>query len=129
MHQVIEVVPGKSIVIEIKVIDNKQPHELDSENKWSLRKIYDKVWMVSGIEPKHRSREQKHLIPRYAFCYIAHKVFGYSQTQVGRFIQMDRTTVFAAANQYRNMLQTDFAPMVALVKELKPHFSVSIDNI
>jgi chromosomal replication initiation ATPase DnaA len=73
---------------------------------------------VSVIKSEHRL--QRFVRARFAICYLAHDILGYSYPEIGRQICRDHTTTIYAAARARELIHTDssFAELVAELSEL-----------
>lgn len=120
------IVPGQKLVLTITIEAVPRAYE-DVSHKPTLENILLKVSDVAEKDIEYiisDSRKFEVLIPRYAFCHIAHKVYGYSAPTVSKFIRRDHSTVLNACNEFKNLREQNIPDAVMLIKKLQQHFPV-----
>lgn len=120
----LRIVPGQKLVLTI-TIESVQEATQDMAKKPSLDIILQKVSDVSEKDVESiisDSRKFEVLIPRYAFCHIAHEIFGYSAKKAGLIIKRDHSTVLKACAEFQNLRDQNIPDAVMLIKKLQPHF-------
>lgn len=125
---VVSLTTGQKFVISISIEAIAKEYE-NLGDKPKLDDILEKVSSMSQISIEDiagKSRQFKFLLPRYAFCHIGHKVYGYSQKQVGRMVNRDHTTVINACEEFKNMREQNIPDVLILMKALQTKFPVVI---
>ena len=120
------IVPGQKLVLTITIEAVPRAYE-DVSQKPTLENILLKVSDVAEKDIQSIISESKKfevLIPRYAFCHIAHKVYGYSLKATASMINRDHTTVMNACNEFKNLREQNIPDAVMLIKKLQQHFPV-----
>jgi chromosomal replication initiation ATPase DnaA len=119
------IAPGQEVVISISIVDTSEIPTNKILHKPTLDELLLKVSDVSKVPISDIisvSKRFEFLIPRYAFCHIAHKVYGYSQASVGRLINRDHSTIVNACEQLENIRQQNIPDAVMLMNNLQKHF-------
>ena len=120
------IVPDQKLVLTITIEAVPRAYE-DVSHKPTLENILLKVSDIAEKDIQSiisDSRKFEVLIPRYAYCHIAHKIYGYSASVVGRMINRDHTTVLNACNEFKNLREQNIPDAVMLIKKLQQHFAV-----
>lgn len=125
---IVNLTTGQKFVISISIEAIAKEYE-NLGDKPKLEDILEKVSSMSEISVDDigsKSRQFKFLIPRYAYCHIAHKVYGYSLKMVGDLINRDHTTVINACEEFKNMREQNIPDVLILMKALQTKFPVVI---
>ena len=72
----------------------------------SIDTLFDDVCRITGFtgnELKSKSRDRDLVYARHSWSYIAHKVFGVSSSEIGKFISRDHATVLRYYNEVKNV--------------------------
>lgn len=120
----IQVPEGQAIVIEFRLVPEK-PIPLD-ERALSLEEIENKITGATGMNIQIRSRKTEVLFARFAFFYIANKVYKYSKSEVGRYLDYDHSTVIHGIKTYIDMCGVSHPKMMHIIRKLEKVFIVNI---
>ena len=102
--------------LKLKTINQKRRREVRMEKeakvkKPSLNSILDAVserFAISQEQIKGECRVHELVVARFAFFYVANKIFGYSTPRVGNFLSgRDHTTIINGVKRARARLSRD----------------------
>jgi len=122
----LKITPGQKLVLTI-TIESVTVENYETGSKPSLESILKKVSEVSNLDVQSiilKSKKMEFLLPRYAFCHIAHKVYGYSLKSVGKTINRHYTSVINACTELQNLRNQNISDAVILIKKLQTHYPV-----
>ena len=94
-------------------------------HKPTLRSILETVSQEADVPVsslKSASRQWVHVLPRYAYCYIAYEVYGYTLVQVGSYINRHHTTIMNACTQWELIEAQKLASAMPLIQLIQQKF-------
>lgn len=80
---------------------------LPTEPKTNLQELMNIVaayYDVSWLEVISKNRQTNIITARYAFIYLAHKIFRISKSELGRMVLRDHTTIIYSIQQVKNWI-------------------------
>lgn len=127
-QMVINVKPGQEITIMLTIRAIPECPR-DEAAPLSLHDIADRVCRALGITFEKLSsptRAQAIVCARFIYCYVAYKLYGYSDRRTATYIHRDRSSVKKASIQYLNMVETKFEPMLNAIRRVEVLFPIKI---
>jgi len=87
---------------------------------------YGKVAIKDGIKSNTRIHEL--VVMRQIFCYIALE-FGYTYTEIGRFLQMNHSTIIAAKKSLDSSFETNYRNALDKYKAVKNSILIKFNKV
>ena len=84
---------------------------------FKLKKDHPDFKQISSFRDS-TSRKYYLVLYRQLFCYIAHKKYGYSKSEIGRYLSKDHTTVIHSIRSVNNYFDTDDKLVKALYNDI-----------
>lgn len=122
--QIIKISEDQELHIDVKLVDTNGKISLGGMGLEHIRQVVNQSLRT---DISSRSRKEYIAFSRHAFCYIAHKVYGFSQKSVGRTVGRDHTTVINSYQKYRDLMITHNKIMLNIFYRLKDQFPLDID--
>ena len=120
----LQIAPGQVIRVSFAITIEALSFDKNKQRP-SLQDIATVVSEESGLgfeQIASKSRKFTTLVIRYAFCHVAHDVYGYSLKQVGEHINRDHTTVINSCAEFKSLRDQNRGEVLVIISKLQKRF-------